>query len=205
MQIGPRRADLRGGRVLIRFRQPNGRHTQPIKGFHKHAAAFHVHVVADLRPAADSAEHVAADRRVGVFVDMQGELSVHVRHEREPVNRGGSVLSDGDAFRRRDRFARDVADDARQSDLEAVKTQYDDAVAVIVRKFDDRVEKLQRPLYTASISHRAKALLTNNDIPDEYMRHAPDMIAIGKALRAGRSLSCAVLSNPEPVLTIRKD
>ena len=35
-----------------------------------------------------------------------------------------------------------VADDARQSDLEAVKAQYDEAVAAIVAKFDDRVEKL---------------------------------------------------------------
>ncbi len=37
-----------------------------------------------------------------------------------------------------------VADDARQSDLEAVKVQYDDAVKVIVAKYDDRVEKLER-------------------------------------------------------------
>ena len=37
-----------------------------------------------------------------------------------------------------------VADDARQSDLEAVKAQYDEAVSAIVKKFEDRVEKLQR-------------------------------------------------------------
>jgi DNA-directed RNA polymerase subunit beta len=37
-----------------------------------------------------------------------------------------------------------VQDDARQADLEAVKTQYDEAVAVIKARFDDRVEKLQR-------------------------------------------------------------
>ena len=37
-----------------------------------------------------------------------------------------------------------VADDARQSDLEAVKVQYDDAVKVIVARYDDRVEKLER-------------------------------------------------------------
>ncbi len=37
-----------------------------------------------------------------------------------------------------------VADDARQSDLEAVKVQYDEAVKVIVAKYDDRVEKLER-------------------------------------------------------------
>ncbi|CAM3105585.1 DNA-directed RNA polymerase subunit beta [Sphingomonas antarctica] len=37
-----------------------------------------------------------------------------------------------------------VADDARQSDLEAVKVQYDDAVKVIVARYDDRVAKLER-------------------------------------------------------------
>ena len=37
-----------------------------------------------------------------------------------------------------------VADDARQSQLEAVKTQYDDAVAIINAKYQDRVEKLER-------------------------------------------------------------
>ncbi|RZL46086.1 MAG: DNA-directed RNA polymerase subunit beta, partial [Variovorax sp.] len=37
-----------------------------------------------------------------------------------------------------------VADDARQADLEAVKAQYDEAVGLIVKKFEDRVEKLQR-------------------------------------------------------------
>ncbi|QJU57936.1 DNA-directed RNA polymerase subunit beta [Sphingomonas sp. AP4-R1] len=45
---------------------------------------------------------------------------------------------------RRDWWKFAVADDARQSDLEAVKAQYDEAVAAIVAKFDDRVEKLQR-------------------------------------------------------------
>jgi DNA-directed RNA polymerase subunit beta len=37
-----------------------------------------------------------------------------------------------------------VADDAVQSDLEAVKAQYDDAIKVINDRFEDRVEKLQR-------------------------------------------------------------
>jgi len=37
-----------------------------------------------------------------------------------------------------------VQDDAVQADLEAVKAQYDDAVSLIVKKFEDRVEKLQR-------------------------------------------------------------
>ena len=37
-----------------------------------------------------------------------------------------------------------VADDARQADLEAVKAQYDEAVSIIQKRYEDRVEKLQR-------------------------------------------------------------
>ena len=37
-----------------------------------------------------------------------------------------------------------VADDKVQGDLEAVKVQYDDAVKLIVEKFEDRREKLER-------------------------------------------------------------
>ena len=37
-----------------------------------------------------------------------------------------------------------VKDDKRQADLEALKAQYDEAINVINRKFEDRVEKLER-------------------------------------------------------------
>ncbi|MEO7820664.1 MAG: DNA-directed RNA polymerase subunit beta, partial [Sphingomicrobium sp.] len=37
-----------------------------------------------------------------------------------------------------------VKDDSRQSDLEALKAQYDESVNVIDRKYEDRVEKLER-------------------------------------------------------------
>src|SRR5207342_3938770 len=36
-----------------------------------------------------------------------------------------------------------VKDDKRQADLEALKAQYDEAVAVINRKFEDRVQKVE--------------------------------------------------------------
>ena len=45
---------------------------------------------------------------------------------------------------RREWFKFAVADDGRQSQLEAIKTQYDDAVKVINDKFEDRREKLER-------------------------------------------------------------
>ena len=37
-----------------------------------------------------------------------------------------------------------VADDAKQADLEAVKAQYDEAVGILQKRYEDRVEKLQR-------------------------------------------------------------
>ena len=39
--------------------------------------------------------------------------------------------------------------------------------------------------------------------PKEMIREAPDMVAIGKALRAGETIPGAELRNPEPQLTIR--
>jgi len=58
----------------------------------------------------------------------------------------GAVIDEAllDEIEKREWWKLAVADDARQSDLEAVKAQYDEAVAAIVAKFDDRVEKLQR-------------------------------------------------------------
>ena len=37
-----------------------------------------------------------------------------------------------------------VKDDKRQADIEALKAQYDEAIATITRRFEDRVEKLER-------------------------------------------------------------
>jgi hypothetical protein len=66
------------------------------------------------------------------------------------------------------------------------------------------VSPLERPIYTASITYPRKPLVTNaEELPDTYIRHAPDMVAIGKALRAGETIPGAELKNPEPQLTIR--
>ena len=66
------------------------------------------------------------------------------------------------------------------------------------------ISPLERPVYTASLTFPRKPLVTNADeLPDTYIRHAPDMVAIGKALRAGETIPGAELKNPEPQLTIR--
>ena len=66
------------------------------------------------------------------------------------------------------------------------------------------VSPLERPVYTASITYSRKPLVTNADaLPGTFIRHAPDLVAIGKALRAGELIPGAELKNPEPQLTIR--
>ena len=66
------------------------------------------------------------------------------------------------------------------------------------------VSPLERPVYTASITYPRKALVTNADeLPKEMIREAPDMVAIGKALRAGETIPGAELRNPQATLTIR--
>ena len=65
------------------------------------------------------------------------------------------------------------------------------------------VSPLTRPVYTASLTYPRKPLVTNADeLPKEMIREAPDMIAIGKALRAGETIPGAELKNPEPQTTL---
>lgn len=77
--------------------------------------------------------------------------------------------------------------------------------AVIVAMMQGlQLSKLTRPLSTLSISHTTTARVINqDDLPADYMRAAPDMHAIRKALTAGETIPGATLNNPSPTLTIR--
>lgn len=62
---------------------------------------------------------------------------------------------------------------------------------------------IERPSYTASIAHRAKAIVTQPELlPSELLRTTPNMDAIKSALKMG-DVDGAIMSNPQPVLTIR--
>ncbi|MCW2369695.1 DNA-directed RNA polymerase subunit beta [Sphingobium sp. B11D3D] len=81
-----------------------------------------------------------------------------------------------------------VADDARQTQLEAVKTQYDEAVKVIVEKFEDRVEKLQR----------------GDELPPGVLKMVKVFVAVKRKLQpgdkmAGRHGNKGVISRILPV------
>jgi DNA-directed RNA polymerase subunit beta len=58
----------------------------------------------------------------------------------------GSTLDDAmlEATEKHEWWKIAVKDDKRQADIEALKAQYDEAAAVINRRFEDRVEKLER-------------------------------------------------------------
>jgi DNA-directed RNA polymerase beta subunit len=66
-----------------------------------------------------------------------------------------------------------VADDARQSDLEAVKGQYDEAVKIINAKFEDRVEKLER----------------GDDLPPGVLKMVKVFVAVKRKLQPGDKMA----------------
>jgi hypothetical protein len=75
----------------------------------------------------------------------------------------------------------------------------------VIRKMLDALElqKLERPVFTASIGYRTKAIVTDQAaLPADLLRTAPDMHAIARALKDG-PVAGAELSNPSPVLTLR--
>ena len=64
--------------------------------------------------------------------------------------------------------------------------------------------KLERGLFTATISHHRKPVVTDAAaVPPDYQRQTPDMQAIAKALNAGKAVAGAELSNDQPRLTLR--
>jgi hypothetical protein len=66
------------------------------------------------------------------------------------------------------------------------------------------VSPLTRPVYTASLTYPRKPIVTDAmAVPDKFSRVSVDMVALGKALRAGETIPGAELKNPEPQLTIR--
>ncbi len=81
-----------------------------------------------------------------------------------------------------------VADDAIQANLEAVKAQYDEAVKLIVDKFEDRVEKLQR----------------GDELPPGVLKMVKVFVAVKRKLQpgdkmAGRHGNKGVISRILPV------
>jgi hypothetical protein len=121
-----------------------------------------------------------------------------------------TIEGESDALEAIDRLAEMALSDKHLVELARARAQRLEARAaasraVIVAMMQGlHLPKLQRPLSTLTISHTTTAKITEQDeLPAEYMRSAPDMHAIRKALTAGTEVPGAVLNNPSPVLTIR--
>jgi hypothetical protein len=122
----------------------------------------------------------------------------------------GSLEGETDIMEVLDRVIESSIADKKLAELARERARRIEARADRTREIATRIVEalaispLERPIYTASLTFPRKPLVTNADeLPDIYIRHAPDLVAIGKALRAGETIPGAELKNPEPQLTIR--
>lgn len=100
-----------------------------------------------------------------------------------------------------------------ESDLETRKARYQQRVATDRALIEQAMmiadlDKIERPVATLSLSARGSKVVieTESDIPSEFWKASDptlDKKALADALKAGRTISGAVLSNAAPSLTAR--
>jgi hypothetical protein len=122
----------------------------------------------------------------------------------------GSLEGETDIMEVLDRVIESSIADKKLAELARERARRIEARADRTREIATRIVEalaispIERPVYTASLTFPRKPLVTNaEELPDTYIRHAPDLVAIGKALRAGETIPGAELRNPEAQLTIR--
>src|SRR4051794_29771116 len=71
------------------------RYPQPIEGFNAHGPTLDFHPIAQPRATAEPAQHVATEGVVDVLVDVQAELVIDVRDQRQSVHERRAVSEDG--------------------------------------------------------------------------------------------------------------
>jgi hypothetical protein len=76
---------------------------------------------------------------------------------------------------------------------------------ILKAMMEEIAEKVERPLATLSIGTGPRAVIITDQaaLPEFYFRRAPDKIALGKDLKAGKQIEGAELANGMPVLTMR--
>jgi Siphovirus Gp157. len=121
-----------------------------------------------------------------------------------------TIEGETEAFELMDRITESVLADESLAELarsraKRLEERADHRRAIILQMLEAlEMTKVQRPLYTASLSHRSKPVVTNADeLPRDFIREAVDLVALGKALRAGQTVEGAEMSNPMPSLTLR--
>jgi len=121
-----------------------------------------------------------------------------------------TVEGESDILEVLDRVVEHAVADSKLAELARLRARRIEARADRARDIATRIVEalaispLERPVYTASLSFPRKPMVTNADeLPKEYIRESADMIAIGKALRAGETIPGAELRNPQAQITIR--
>ncbi len=125
------------------------------------------------------------------------------------ILRRDSLEGETHYFEALDDYAEAVIGDARMVEMAKARIKRIEARIERHRHVVQRILELadldhtERPLYTVTLTHhRELQIVAEADIPDEYWRHAPDKIAIAKALRGGKDVPGATLGNAQPRLTI---
>lgn len=120
------------------------------------------------------------------------------------------AVGDADIFRVLDQLAENaIADkllaelaDGRADRLAERSERARDIIRRILEALD--LPSIERPTYTASLAEGPKAVVISEEaeIPDRYIRHAPDKPAIKRALAAGEDVPGCTLNNGAPVLRL---
>ena len=148
-------------------------------------------------------------RRLEAAMSAVGQLKAELA-DRDDDMLLDVIASETDALELMDRLAEQAIADKKLAEMASERAKrlderakrHRDVIRAMLEAMD--LAKIERPLFTASIAHVRKPIVTDPALlPEAFMRHAPDMILIGKALRAGNTIDGAELGNDRPVLTIR--
>jgi hypothetical protein len=121
-----------------------------------------------------------------------------------------SIESETNALELMDRIIENVvADEALvergKERLKRIEARADRHRLILKAMMEEIAERVERPLATLSIGTGPRAVIITDEraVPEYYFRHAPDKVAIGKDLKAGKQIEGAELANGAPVLTMR--
>jgi len=121
-----------------------------------------------------------------------------------------SIESETNALELMDRIIENVvADEALvergKERIRRIEARADRYRTILKAMMEEIAEKVERPLATLSIGTGPRAVIITDQaaLPEFYFRRAPDKIALGKDLKAGKQIEGAELANGMPVLTMR--
>ena len=128
----------------------------------------------------------------------------------DPKLRADTVEGESNVFELMDRYAEMVLVDEVLAKLARERALRLEKRAAANRDVLERMlialelsEPLERATYTASLTYRSTAVITDASLlPEELVKRAPDMRLIAKVLHDGTPVDGAMLSNPEPHLLL---